>query len=54
MTVFPVVPDYESIRNSGRDIDLPFGEIGLAGHWMKYLCCTMPSSTKPNRVRAGH
>lgn len=37
MTVFPVVPDYEKYPEYGRDIDLTFGEIGLAGHWMKYL-----------------
>lgn len=37
MTVFPVVPDYEKYPQYGRDIELTFGEIGLAGHWMKYL-----------------
>jgi sulfide:quinone oxidoreductase len=37
MTVFPVVPDFEKYPEFGRDIDLTFGEIGLAGHWMKYL-----------------
>jgi sulfide:quinone oxidoreductase len=37
MTVFPVVPDYEKYPEYGRDMDLTFGEIGLAGHWMKYL-----------------
>ncbi len=37
MTVFPVVPDYETYPDYGRDMDLTFGEIGLAGHWMKYL-----------------
>ncbi|MDD5393904.1 MAG: FAD-dependent oxidoreductase [Thiothrix sp.] len=37
MTVFPVVPDYEKYPEYGRDLDLTFGEIGLAGHWMKYL-----------------
>lgn len=37
MTVFPVVPDFEKYPDYGRDIDLTFGEIGLAGHWMKYL-----------------
>ncbi|MTW20753.1 NAD(P)/FAD-dependent oxidoreductase [Allochromatium palmeri] len=37
MTVFPVVPDYETYPQYGRDMDLTFGEIGLAGHWMKYL-----------------
>lgn len=37
MTVFPVVPDYEKYPEYGRDMDLTFGEIGLAGHWMKSL-----------------
>jgi sulfide:quinone oxidoreductase len=37
MTVFPVVPDFEKYPDYGRDIELTFGEIGLAGHWMKYL-----------------
>ena len=37
MTVFPVVPDFEKYPEHGRDIDLTTGEIGLAGHWMKYL-----------------
>lgn len=37
MTVYPVVPDYEKYPDYGRDMDLTFGEIGLAGHWMKYI-----------------
>ncbi|HTY02308.1 MAG TPA: FAD-dependent oxidoreductase [Rhodocyclaceae bacterium] len=37
MTVFPVVPDYEKYPEYGRDIHLTFGEIGLAGHWMKSM-----------------
>ena len=37
MTVFPVVPDFEKYPEHGRDDHLTFGEIGLAGHWMKYL-----------------
>lgn len=37
MTVFPVVPDYETYPEYGRDMNLTFGEIGLAGHWMKFL-----------------
>ena len=37
MTVFPVVPDYEKYPDYGRDLNLTFGEIGLAGHWMKSL-----------------
>lgn len=37
MTVFPVVPDYETYPDYGRDMSLTFGEIGLAGHWMKWI-----------------
>jgi sulfide:quinone oxidoreductase len=37
MTVFPVVPDYETYPEYGRDMNLTFGEIGLAGHWMKWI-----------------
>jgi len=37
MTVYPIVPDYERYPEYGRDLELTFGEIGLAGHWMKSL-----------------
>ncbi len=37
MTVFPVVPDFERYPEHGRDLELTTGEIGLAGHWMKYI-----------------
>lgn len=37
MTVFPVVPDFARYPDYGRDLNLTFGEIGLAGHWMKSL-----------------
>lgn len=37
MTVFPIVPDYEKYPKYGRDLNLTFGEIGLAGHWIKYI-----------------
>ena len=37
MTVYPVVPDFVTYPDYGRDIHLTTGEIGLAGHWMKYL-----------------
>ena len=37
MTVFPVVPDYEKYPGTGRDTDYTFGEIGLAGHWIKHV-----------------
>jgi sulfide:quinone oxidoreductase len=37
MTVFPIVPDFERYPEYGRDLDYTFGEIGLAGHWIKIL-----------------
>ena len=37
MTVYPVVPDYERYPGYGRDMKRTFGEIGLAGHWIKIL-----------------
>jgi sulfide:quinone oxidoreductase len=37
MTVFPIVPDFETYPEYGRDTDRTFGEIGLAGHWIKIL-----------------
>jgi len=36
MTVFPVVPDFEKYPDFGRDMKNTFGEIGVAGHWIKY------------------
>ncbi len=37
ITVFPIVPDFEEYPEYGRDLDFTFGEIGLAGHWIKIL-----------------
>lgn len=37
MTVYPIVPDYERYPDYGRDLRHTFGEIGLAGHWIKIL-----------------
>ena len=37
MTVFPVVPDYKTYPDTGRDQSLTTGEIGLSGHWIKVL-----------------
>ncbi len=37
MTVFPIVPNYEAYPKYGRNLKLTFGEVGLAGHWIKYL-----------------
>ena len=37
ITVYPIVPDYARYPEFGRDLDKTFGEIGLAGHWIKIL-----------------
>jgi sulfide:quinone oxidoreductase len=37
MTMYPVVPDYARFPGTGRSVRDTFGEIGLAGHWIKYL-----------------
>jgi sulfide:quinone oxidoreductase len=37
MTVFPIIPDYEKYPDYGRDLDRTFGEVGLAGHWIKII-----------------
>ncbi|MBE7629716.1 NAD(P)/FAD-dependent oxidoreductase [Tenacibaculum piscium] len=36
ITTFPIVPDFEKYPNThGRALKSTFGEIGLAGHWLK-------------------
>ena len=35
MTMYPVVPDLRKYPATGRSIKDTFGEIGLAGHWIK-------------------
>jgi sulfide:quinone oxidoreductase len=37
MTMYPIVPDYVKYPNTGRSVGETFGEIGLAGHWIKLL-----------------
>ncbi|MFA6760022.1 MAG: FAD-dependent oxidoreductase [Sulfuricurvum sp.] len=37
MTIYPVVPDFEKFPGTGRDTEYTFGEIGLAGHWIKHI-----------------
>jgi sulfide:quinone oxidoreductase len=37
MTVFPIVPDWEKFPEHGRDISYTVGEVGLAGHWLKWF-----------------
>ena len=36
ITTYPIVPDYHKYPNTqGRKLGKTFGEIGLAGHWLK-------------------
>ncbi|WP_298499693.1 FAD/NAD(P)-binding oxidoreductase [uncultured Algibacter sp.] len=36
ITTYPIVPDYEKYpKTQGRKLGKTFGEIGLAGHWLK-------------------
>ena len=37
MTMYPVVPDLVKYPATGRSLNDTFGEIGLAGHWIKLL-----------------
>ncbi|MGE5681697.1 MAG: NAD(P)/FAD-dependent oxidoreductase [Bacillota bacterium] len=37
MTVYPIVPDFQKYPDTGREIRYTFGELGLAGHWIKHL-----------------
>jgi sulfide:quinone oxidoreductase len=37
ITAYPVIPDFEKYPDTGRDLNYTIGEIGLAGHWIKYL-----------------
>ena len=37
MTVYPIVPDFARYPLYGRDLNRTFGEIGLAGHWIKIM-----------------
>ena len=37
MTMFPVVPDYQTYPETGRNAEDTYGEIGLAAHWIKAL-----------------
>jgi sulfide:quinone oxidoreductase len=41
ITMSPIVPDTGRFPGSGRDPKTTFGEIGLAGHWMKRLLHTV-------------
>ena len=37
MTMYPVVPDLVKYPATGRSVADTYGEIGLAGHWIKAL-----------------
>lgn len=37
MTVHPIVPDWEKYPDYGRNLNYTVGEVGLAGHWMKWF-----------------
>ncbi|OYV24175.1 MAG: sulfide:quinone reductase, partial [Mycobacterium sp. 20-66-4] len=41
MTMYPVVPDYQTYPQSGRSLKDTTGEIGLAGHWIKFMLHVM-------------
>ncbi|HET9657251.1 MAG TPA: FAD-dependent oxidoreductase [Kineosporiaceae bacterium] len=37
MTMFPIVPDYQRFPGHGRSVKDTYGELGLAGHWIKHM-----------------
>ena len=37
MTMYPVVPDFQTYPGSGRSKSDTYGEIGLGAHWIKAL-----------------
>lgn len=37
MTMYPIIPDFKKYPDTGRDLKYTSGEIGLAGHWLKYM-----------------
>jgi sulfide:quinone oxidoreductase len=37
MTMYPIIPDFETYPDTGRSLRYTTGEIGLAGHWIKHL-----------------
>ena len=41
ITMSPIVPDFAKFPATGRNTKETFGEIGLAGHWMKRLLHTL-------------
>jgi len=41
ITMSPIVPDRRRFPQTGRDPQATFGEVGLAGHWMKRMLHTL-------------
>lgn len=41
ITMSPIVPDFKKYPETGRNMNDTFGEIGLAGHWLKRLLHTI-------------
>jgi len=37
LTVYPIIPDWDKYPEYGRDLKYTYGEIGVAGHWIKIL-----------------
>lgn len=37
MTMYPIVPDFKKYPGVGRDPKFTYGEVGLAGHWIKKI-----------------
>ena len=37
MTMYPVVPDYQTYPGTGRSAKDTYGEIGLGAHWIKAM-----------------
>jgi sulfide:quinone oxidoreductase len=36
-TVYPLVKDFEKYPGTGRDTSKTYGEIGVSGHWLKWI-----------------
>jgi sulfide:quinone oxidoreductase len=50
MTMYPVVPDYQTYPGRGRDTKGTTGVIGLHGHWVKsmlHLLFIWKAKTRP-------
>lgn len=37
MTMYPIIPDFKKYPDVGRSLTYTTGELGLAGHWIKYI-----------------